>query len=317
MRWDAATYRWTGTGGDIWPTTWAADGALVTAWGDGEVGCRQKASYGVAAIASDVPGTGLAIRHCGPGPQGKGKMMAPLPPTTCSMPAWPRKAPARLSDLRSSDGGREPGRPRIAPFPIDAFVQFGKGKCQTAATSTPWSGEAARRSTSCGWRRAAPRPAQADEYFSGSATLTCVTRNRSSCGLLHRPCRREMTQLPTSPPLGRSSWPPPTRARRAVERRWASSRPLSLGPLEHRDYVEDFLGMRDGSFLGMHFPIKWQTDGGRTLGRYSPTTTGRSGRPRCSTMTRRPNMIRATLTLGWRALGPAVTGIGGRIAIRN
>ena len=30
-------------------------------------------------------------------------------------------------------------------------------------------------------------------------------------------------------------------------------------------YVDNFLGARGGYFLGLHFPIKWQADGGRTL----------------------------------------------------
>ena len=36
-----------------WLVTWAANGSLLAAWGDGVVVCPQKASYGVAAIASD------------------------------------------------------------------------------------------------------------------------------------------------------------------------------------------------------------------------------------------------------------------------
>ena len=41
--------------------------------------------------------------------------------------------------------------------------------------------------------------------------------------------------------------------------------PEPYGPWRTVSYVEDFLGMTGGIFLGMNFPIKWQADGGRTL----------------------------------------------------
>jgi hypothetical protein len=107
MRWETSTYRWSGSGGDIWPVTWAADGQLVTAWGDGVVGCRQKASYGVAAIASESPGTTLVTRHCGPGPSGRGKIMAML---AAGDQLFARIAPQGTASgypiWRSNDGGR-------------------------------------------------------------------------------------------------------------------------------------------------------------------------------------------------------------------
>ena len=81
MEWEVSSYRWTAQGSDIWPITWAAEGAndpLITAWGDGKFGCTEKASYGVAAITSDVPSTTLNVRLCGPGPMNRGKIMALL-----------------------------------------------------------------------------------------------------------------------------------------------------------------------------------------------------------------------------------------------
>ena len=42
VSWDLGSYRWTGDSGDIWPITWAADDTLVTAWGDGTVGCSAR-----------------------------------------------------------------------------------------------------------------------------------------------------------------------------------------------------------------------------------------------------------------------------------
>ena len=57
MSWNTATYRWSGSGGDIWPVTLSSTGPLVTAWGDGVIGCGTKASYGWAQIVSNQPST--------------------------------------------------------------------------------------------------------------------------------------------------------------------------------------------------------------------------------------------------------------------
>ena len=303
MRWDTATYRWTGSGGDIWPTTWAADGALVTAWGDGEVGCRQKASYGVAAIASDLPGTGLAIRHCGPGPQGKGKMMALL---AAGDLLYARMAPQSTGSgypiWRSSDGGRSWAKPAASlPFLIDAFVQFGKGNAG-APGGYVYALER-RGSTAIHLLRVAPGSAQtsaAYEYFSGSATSPAWTRNRSSSrAIFTDPAGVTRPSITYVPALGRFLLAA-AHAKVAVpssDRMGIFEAPAPWGPWRTVHYVEDFLGMRGGSFLGMHFPIKWQTDGGRTLWAiFSCHNVGVAGA--CGQYHDRLNMIRATLTLG-------------------
>ena len=76
IQWHLDFHQATEEGGDIWPVTWAANGSLLAAWGDGIVVCPQKASYGVAAIASDQPSVDMTRVHCGPGPDSQGKMMA-------------------------------------------------------------------------------------------------------------------------------------------------------------------------------------------------------------------------------------------------
>lgn len=58
--------------------TRAPDGSLPTAWGAGTIRCTEKASHGVAMLASAQPGTALTTLHCGPGPTSKGKLMALL-----------------------------------------------------------------------------------------------------------------------------------------------------------------------------------------------------------------------------------------------
>ena len=109
--------------------TWAADGSLLTAWGDGTTGCPQKASYGVAGLASEQPGTALATLHCGPGPTSKGRLMALLATgdglfarfgpqgTVTGFPIW-----------KSSNDGRTWSKP-ASPLRLlfDAFMQFGRG----------------------------------------------------------------------------------------------------------------------------------------------------------------------------------------------
>ena len=183
VRWETSTYRWSGSGGDIWPVTWAADGQLVTAWGDGVVGCRQKASYGVAAVASKSPGTTLVTRHCGPGPSGKGKIMALLSAgdqiyarilsqgTASGYPVW-----------RSSDGGRSWSKPAAAlPFSINSFVQFGKSN---AGAPGGYAFALERRGgTAIHPLRVPPGSAQsgsAYEYFSGTTTAPAWSRSRSA-----------------------------------------------------------------------------------------------------------------------------------------
>ena len=76
LQWDMGSYQYSGLDGDIWPMTWAADGRVLGAWGDGQLVCPAKASYGVAAIGTELPGTEMTAVHCGPGPLDLGKMMS-------------------------------------------------------------------------------------------------------------------------------------------------------------------------------------------------------------------------------------------------
>ena len=65
--WDVGSYRWTAEDADIWPITWAGDDALVAAWGDAEITCADKASYGVAAFATASPAPRSTYGIAGPG----------------------------------------------------------------------------------------------------------------------------------------------------------------------------------------------------------------------------------------------------------
>jgi hypothetical protein len=149
ITWDTSTYRWSGAGGDIWPVTWAQDNTLRTAWGDGVIGCRTKVSYGVAAITSATPGTGLRTIGCGKPGSGKGKIMAMLAAggdlyAVLSMqgagsghPVW-----------RSTDGGRLWLKPSWSfPFLPEAFVQFGRANAGAPGGMPTCSTRAAPPST--------------------------------------------------------------------------------------------------------------------------------------------------------------------------
>jgi hypothetical protein len=72
--------------------------------------------------------------------------------------------------------------------------------------------------------------------------------------------------------------------------------PSPWGPWRTVTYVDNFLGMPGGHYLGMSFPIKWQSDGGRTLWAvFSCHNQSRSGA--CGQFHDRFNLIRATLTV--------------------
>src|SRR4051794_38807416 len=76
ISWDRTSYVFAGVGGDIWPITWAADGSLRTAYGDGQIGCPVYVSYGTVAITTNPPSFVLQGVGCGPAGMYHGKIMA-------------------------------------------------------------------------------------------------------------------------------------------------------------------------------------------------------------------------------------------------
>ena len=303
LRWDVGSYRWTGAGGDIWPVTWAADGTVLTAWGDGVIGCRQKASYGVAAVAGDPPSPSLATRYCGPGPHGRGKIMAMV---AAGSQLYARIGPQGTAPgypvWRSGDGGRSWTKPQASlPFLIESFVQFGKGN-----ESAPggWIYALERRGDTAVHLLRSPsggvQSAAAFEYFSGTAAAPAWSASRSrSRAVFTNPAGVIRPTITYVPGLGRFllSAAHAKDAQTSGHRLGLFEAPAPWGPWRTVAYLDKFLGMRGGSFLGLHFPIKWQTDGGRSLWAVFSCHNAQSPGA-CGPYHDRFNLMKATLTVG-------------------
>src|SRR3954451_9240693 len=133
LTWDTGTYRFAGRGGDLWPVTAGPGGQLLTAWGDGAIGCGRYVSYGTAVLRD--PGGGLGPAGCGPAGYGQGKVISLLGAgralysvTLLQHGGWTNDD---FAVWRSPDGGRtwrKPGwtfsGPDLRPL---TFVQFGPG----------------------------------------------------------------------------------------------------------------------------------------------------------------------------------------------
>ena len=65
-RWYTSTFRSSGVGGDIWPSTTASNRQIYTAYGDAALGsCGSKRAYGTAYLTGS-PSTNLRYLGCGP-----------------------------------------------------------------------------------------------------------------------------------------------------------------------------------------------------------------------------------------------------------
>jgi hypothetical protein len=304
VRWETSTYRWSGSGGDIWPVTWAADGTLLTAWGDGEIGCREKVSYGVAAIGAGDPSTALQLLHCGPARINRGKIMA-LVATPGSL--WAAMASQPLASFRgfpvwrSTNGGRTwtaSGTP--LSFMPDSFVQFGRGNAG-APGGYVYLLDSGGTTT---WLIRAPASSVANpathEYFSGTATAPAWSRSRSVArSIFTDPAgvwRPSITYVPGLRRYLLAAAHAPSKLP-SSNRQGLFEAPNLWGPWRTVYYSDSFLGMRGGFYLGMHFPSKWQAADGRTLWAtfscHNATAPGS-----CGIYHDRFNVMKVTLTLG-------------------
>jgi hypothetical protein len=269
ITWDTGSHRWGGEGGDIWPVTWAQDDTLRTAWGDGVIGCRAKVSFGVAAITSATPSTGLQTISCGTPGSGKGKIMAMLAAggnlyavlstqgAGSGFPVW-----------RSTDGGRVWQKPNwsLSSMP-EAFVQFGRANAG-APDGHAYLLDA--RGTSIHLMRVPAASAQtrsAYQYFSGTADRPAWSGDpRRSRAIFNDPAGTWRPSMTYNPGLRRYLL---TVAHSRVglpssHKMGVFEAPAPWGPWRTVSYVDNFLGMCGGWFLGLHFPIKWQSADGRT-----------------------------------------------------
>jgi hypothetical protein len=311
IAWETGTYRWSGGGGDIWPVTWAADGPLVTAWGDGLLGCRRKASYGVARITAEQPATAaLRTVHCGPGPMHRGKVWA--------LVATPGRLWAAMSEQAASSFGGHPiwlstdgGRSWDAPadplaFRPDSFVQFGQGNAGAPGGYVylfDSTGTAARLI-----RAPADRVGDdaAHEYFSGSAAAPAWSADAADARpVFADPAGVWRPAVTHVPGLGRYllTVAHATTALPSANRLGVFEAPEPWGPWRTVHYVDDFLGLRGGYHLGMHFPVKWQSaDGGTLWATFSCHDNATPGA--CGQYHDRFNMMRVTLTVDHAAGEP-------------
>ena len=301
IQWHPDTYQYTAEGGDIWPITWAADGSLLAAWGDGVVTCAEKASYGVAAIATAEPSVALTPVHCGPGPHGLGKMMALIATDDTLFTRFnPQDDSTRYPLLKSVDGGAtwtQPGAP--FPFLLDSFVQFGRGNAGAPGgyiyALEPWT-------TEIRLVRVAKEQAHngdAYEYFSGTPFAPAWKLGRSgSKAIFVDPAGTRRPTITYNPGLDRYLL---TVAHSLVEvpsgnKVGIFEAPNPWGPWRTVSYVDDFLGMSGGNFFGLHFPIKWQADEGTTLWATFSCYTHSSSAP-CGPYHDRFNLMKASLTV--------------------
>jgi hypothetical protein len=305
ITWDTGTHRWSGAGGDIWPVTWAQDGTLRTAWGDGVIGCNAKVSYGVAAITSATPSPGLQTVSCGPAGVNRGKIMTllaaggnlyavlALEGAGSGFPVW-----------RSTDGGRLWLKPTWSfPSFLEAFVQFGRANAG-APGGHAYLLDA--RTTSVHLMRVPQASAQtrsAYEYFAGTSDAPAWSKDASrSKAVFADPAGTWRPQMTYNPGLKRYLL---TVAHSKVglpssDRMGVFEGPAPWGPWRTVSYVDDFLGMRGGWHLGLHFPVKWQADGGRTLwATFSCHDNKDPGS--CGKYHDRFNLMKATLTVGGAA----------------
>ena len=220
----------------------------------------------------------LAGRHCGAGGEGKGKIMA--------MTSADGRVIARVnmqgagSGHRvwgSSDGGRNWDRnDTVFPFSIASFVQFGQ-----ANAGAPSDYIYALESASPGLKLLRVRPTSvqnptAYEYFSGTPTAPTWSSTRTNAkSIFTDPAgvsRPSITYVPSlnryllavahAPGLDSSG-----------HRVGIFEAPAMYGPWRTVSYVDNFLGIRGGEFLGINFPRKWHAQDGRTLWAVFPVIT--------------------------------------------
>ena len=298
IQWALDTYQSGGLGGGIWPVTWAADGSLLTAWGDGIVACPQKVSYGLAALASEQPGTGMNPLFCGPGPTGQGKVMS-LVGTGAALFATVnlQNGVFRYPVWKSVDGGRNWTRPTTAPdFLIDSFVQFGRGNA-----GAPGGYVYALEPSSTQIRLLRVPAASVDnlgayQYFSGTAFSPAWKTGKTGSSVIFTDLAGVVRPTMTyNAGLNRYllTVAHSSSTTTGANKQGLFEAPNPWGPWRTVSYVDNFLGIAGGRFYGLHFPVKWQADAGNTLwATFGCTSTTQS----CGTYDNRFNLLKATLT---------------------
>ena len=271
VQWDTGSYQFGGVDGDIWPMTWAADGRVLGAWGDGQLVCPAKASYGIASIGTALPGTEMSKVFCGPGPIDLGKIMALIATTDTIYARFIlQDGSAGYPIWKSTDGGSSwtlPASP--LPFYIDTFVQIGRGN---AGAAGDYVYALQPSETEIRLLRVRPDSVQwsdAYEFFNGSAYAPAWRLGPSASKPIFVDLAGTIRPIITYVPGLKRYVLTVAHAKRGTtvvsNRLGVFEAPNLWGPWRTVTYVDNFLGMTGGQWFGMNFPVKWQADGGNTL----------------------------------------------------
>jgi hypothetical protein len=297
LTWDTSTYRYGGLGGDIWPITWAGDGGLRAAYGDGQIDCSAKVSYGVVAITSDAPSTTMQGVHCGPTGHGKGKIMA-LGAAGSSLFAVvaPQGTASGYPIMRSTDGGRSWATGWSPSWMAESFVNLGRGNAG-APDGYVYLVDAGTTAVKL-IRFPADRWADsaAYQYFSGTATAPAWSSKRgASKPVFTDPAGVRQPTLQYVPGLDRYLL---TAAHTGPGKIGVFESESMWGPWRTVHYTENWLGLGTrGKYYSIYFPLKWQSADGRTLwATFSCHNAQESGA--CGQYHDRLNLMRVTLALG-------------------
>ena len=272
ITWETETWRSSAPGGDIWPVTWAQDNTLRTAWGDGEVGCSAEGQpTGSPRSPRPRPAPPCRRSAAALGRPGKGKIMTLLAAGSNLYAVMAMEgAGVGYPVWRSTDGGRLWQKPSWSfPSLVEAFVQFGRAN---AGAPGGYAYLLDARETEIHLMRVPAGNAQtqsAYEYFSGSTDGRGLERGcRPVQADLRRPEGHPAAHVTYNPGLRRYLM---TVAHATVgipssHKQGVFEAPNLWGPWRAVFYeTANFLGMRGGWYLGMHFPVKWQSADGRTL----------------------------------------------------
>ena len=295
--WDEGSYKSAGAGADIWATASASDGNVYAAWGDGVVGCRTKVSYGLAVITGG-PSANLHVTGCGPAGSGKGKIGALVAVGTTLYAVanlqdgkWPNSS---FAVWRSTDRGRTWQKPawRFAGSDLrpQGFVHYGPGYAGAKDGYVYLTAiKAGGGNPKAIYLMRAPKGSltakETYQYFAGSswsaspAAARPVFQDRAGTNgpsILYNPAlgRYLLTvgHGPHGGHLGVFEAQSPT------------------GPWRTVEYEDRWLGITGGDYLGVRFPSRWVSNGGKTLWAVFSCYGGGCGRYHD-----RYNLMRATL----------------------
>jgi hypothetical protein len=297
ITWDTSTHTYGGVGGDIWPITWHGDGTLRAAYGDGQIGCPAKVSYGVVSIASATPGTSMQSIGCGPTGMGKGKIRSLVSAAGNLHAALnPQGTTSGYPILRSTDGGRSWTRGWSPAWLAESFVNFGRGNA-----GAPDGYLYFLQRTDGALHLGRVRPSEwnvgtAYRWFSGTAAAPAWSSSKGAAKpVFADPAGVDRPNMEYVPGLRRYLL---TVAHTGPGQLGVFESASMWGPWRTVHYAEGWLGLGTrGDFLGVHFPVKWQSADGRTLwATFSCHDAGATGA--CGKYHDRLNLMRARLTLG-------------------